>query len=366
MGRLLISLIVSILCFYYGVLYENTVIVTAAFAILLLIGFSVLEVLYRRFTTECHLEIPVTMVETNKPVPIICKVTGRSLFSAGRMDIKVGIRSSFAKKSSKQWLSIPQIAAGTKHYEFGLWIDGAGCYEIEITQIRFHATFGFFSMKKRVHETGVVLLLPEMYSVMIETTEATRNFLGDVDVYDEFRPGHDAGEVFEIREYRPKDKLQSIHWKLSAKTEDLMVKENSLPKACAIVLLLDMKNLRNKDGEEYTAAYLELATSISFSLMDRKIPHFIAWMSKQTEDVRRIRVDDEESFYLFLAHYLSDGVGQNERDLRDAYREKYRNEIYIKDICVNNYLEIYQDGELLDKLDVKKMQDECEKLELLL
>ena len=145
-----------------------------------------------------------------------------------------------------------------------------------------------------------------------------------------------------------------------------MVRENSLPKACAIVLLLDMKEVKHKKDQEYVGAYLELASSLSFGLMDRKIPHFVAWMSKLTGDVRRIRVDDEESFYLFLTHYLNDGASQNEKDLRDEYREKFKNEIYRKDFCVNNHLEIYQDGELLNKLDVKKIKDECEKLELLL
>lgn len=366
MVRLLVSLIVSILCLYYGILYENTIIITVAFALFLLMGFSVLEVLYRRFTTKCHLDIPVTMVETNKPVPLICRVTSRSLFSAGRMDIRVGIRSSLATKSTERWLSIPQIGAGTNRYEFGIMINGAGRHEITVTKLRFHSTFGLFSMKKKSKENGMVLILPEMHSIVMEATEGTRNFLGDADVYDEFRPGHDSGETFEIREYREKDKLQSIHWKLSAKTEDLMVRENSLPKACAIVLLLDMKEIKSKTAEEYAAAFLELAASLSFGFMDRKIPHFVAWMSRQTGDIRRIRVDDEESFYLFLTHYLNDGVSQNEKDIRDEYREKYKNELYRKDFCVNNHLEIYQDGELLNKLDVKKMKDECEKLELLL
>ena len=366
MVRLLISLVVAILCLYYGVLYENTIIITVAFALLLLMGFSVLEVLYRRFTTKCYLDIPATMVENNKPVPLVFRVTSKSLFSAGRMDIKVGVRSSLATKSTTQWLSIPQIAAGNRRYEFGVVINGAGRQEVEVTRIRFQSTFGLFSMKKKCKDAGTVLILPEMHSIIMETTEATRNFMGDADVYDEFRPGHDAGETFEIREYREKDKLQSVHWKLSAKTEDLMVREHSLPKACAIVLLLDMKPIKRKDAEAYATAYLELVTSVSFCLMDRKIPHFVAWMSKQTEDVRRIRVDDEESFYLFLNHYLNDGDSQNEKDIRDTYREKYKNELYRKDFCINNHLEIYQDGELLDKLDVEKIKDECEKLELLL
>lgn len=366
MLRIIFSLIISILCFYYGILYRSAIIITIGYAILLLMGFCVLEVLYRRFTTKCQLEIPLTMVEQDKPIPLVCNVANRSFFSSGQLDIQIGIKSLLANKKTKQWLTIPQVGAGTNRYDFEIVVHGAGRYDIEISKVRMHATFGLFSMKKKGKGNGSVLILPQMHSIIMETTEATRNFMGDADVYDEFRPGHDAGETFEIREYREKDKLQSIHWKLSAKVNDLVVKENSLPKACAIVLLLERKNISHKQEEEYAAAYLELIASLSFGLLDRKVPHFVAWMSDETGDVRRIRVDDEESFYLFMTYYLNDNIAVSDEDLRDVYREKYKNEIYLKDICANNHLEVYQDGELLNKLDVKKIKDECETLELLL
>ena len=71
MVRLLFGLIVAGFCLYYGILYENTVIITVAFALLLLLGFSVLEVLYRRFTTRCKMEIPISMTESGKPIPLV-------------------------------------------------------------------------------------------------------------------------------------------------------------------------------------------------------------------------------------------------------------------------------------------------------
>ena len=366
MVRLLFSLLIAGGCCYYGILYENTIIITVAVALLLLIAFCILEVVYRRCTTSCQMIVPVTMVDSAKSVPLVFQITARSLISAGALNIKIGVRSALTKKNDTKWLAIPQVAVGSNRYEFELQILGSGRYEIELMGLRFQSTFGLFSMKKRVKGDASVLILPQMYSFVMEITESVKNFMGDADVYDEFRPGYDGGETFEIREYREKDKLQSIHWKLSAKAGDIMVKENSLPKACAVVLMLEHKTLGHKEAEEYASAFLEVAASLSFGLMDKRIPHFVAWISEDTQDIRRIRVDDEESFYLFMTYYLNDHISIDDRDIRDAYREKYKNEIYLKDICINSYLEVYQDGELLNKLDVKKIKDECEKLELLL
>ena len=124
--------------------------------------------------------------------------------------------------------------------------------------------------------------------------------------------------------------------------------------------------MKGRNAMHNTSAFYEIAASLSFGLLDRRVPHFVAWMSEETGDIRRIRIDDEESFYLFLSFYLSDEMKHSDKEIREVYRERYKNELYRKDICVNTQLEIFQNGELLTKLDVENIEDECEKLELLL
>ena len=51
----------------------------------------------------------------------------------------------------------------------------------------------------------------------------------DSDRFSTYKKGDDPSEIFDIREYADGDKIQRIHWKLSSKTGDLMVKEGSLP-----------------------------------------------------------------------------------------------------------------------------------------
>ncbi len=366
MFNLLVSALITVACFYYGILYENAPIITVGYTLLVLIVLSWIEVVYRMFTVKCHLDIPITMVDQNMPVSVIVKMNNKSFLPCGRADVRMRIRNSLAQKGKIRWFSIPSVSKKKSQYKFKVVLHGAGSHEVELIKLRIHSTLGLVTMTKRCKDFGSILVLPEIHSVPLQISDGTKNFLGDADVFDEFRPGHDPGETFEIREYREKDKLQSIHWKLSAKTEDLMVKEHSLPRACAIVLLLELKEIPKKQIEVLIPSFLELISSISFCLMDNKTPHFIAWFSKETGDVRRIRVDDEESFYIFLAHYLQEGVTQKGKDLREEYREKYRSEWYLHDVCINNQLEVFKNGELVYKLNAKSLKDECEKMELLL
>lgn len=368
MVSIIITLLLVGFCFYIGILYINTALLIIGYALLILMGLSLVEVIYRIFTMQCYIDVPISMTEDGRPVSVILKVKNKGFLPAGKVEVKVENRNVFREKADIQWLTIGDVSVGERKHAFEMMIEGAGCHDIFVTEMKIVSLFGLVCLTKKCKDFSSVLIMPKIHSTCVQVTESVRNFLGDADVYDEFRPGHDSGETFEIRNYREKDKLQSIHWKLSAKMDELMVKENSLPKACAIVLLLEFhpwkKNIWKKTGVD-ASGYLDLAASLSYALMDQKCPHFVAWYSGQKDGIRRIRVDDEESFYLFLDAYLREIV-PTEKDMREEYRKEYKNEWYLHDIVINEKLELRKDGELITKLDEKKIEDECEKLELLL
>ena len=98
---------------------------------------------------------------------------------------------------------------------------------------------GFFNVTKRVKKYANVEVMPQIDEIPVRITDRVRNFFGDSDIYDDLRPGYDPSELFDVREFQNGDRLQSVHWKLSARTDELMVKENSLPKACAVAIVAD-------------------------------------------------------------------------------------------------------------------------------
>ena len=368
-----IALLVAGLCFYIGILYTNPTIVMLGFSMGIVFVLSCAELLVRFFTIKCHLEIPISMAEQNQPVNVLLRMENKCFLPIRRVEVYAGKRNQLEQKGKKQWISLYDIKFGSSKHRYQVVLNEAGCHEIEVSQIRMYGLFGVFYIRKKCREFATIMVLPEVHSTGIIVSGRVRNFLGDADIYDEFRPGHDPGETFEIREYREKDKMQNIHWKLSARMDELMVKENSLPKACAIVLMPHITKqqrkrkpfLSKKRSSSNNGAFLELIASISYTLMDQKCPHFIAWHSKEKNEIRRIRIDDEESFYLFWDFFLRDAT-VNEKDIREEYRQKYKSEWYLYDLRINEQLEIWRNGELVTKLDEKKIVDECEKLELLL
>ena len=58
----------------------------------------------------------------------------------------------------------------------------------------------------------------------------------DSDTSSKTKSGEDVSEVFGLREYRPGDRWQKVHWKMTARQEHIWVKEYSLPIGASVVL----------------------------------------------------------------------------------------------------------------------------------
>lgn len=78
------------------------------------------------------------------------------------------------------------------------------------------------------------------------------------------RRGSDPSEIFDIRDYVPGDDVRTIHWKLSCKTDGLIVRQASDPSHYDVALLPDL-GLAQKD-RKVTAAELNSAVAAAIAL----------------------------------------------------------------------------------------------------
>lgn len=85
------------------------------------------------------------------------------------------------------------------------------------------------------------------------------------------KPGGGYSEQHELREYQPGDNLNQIHWKLSAKTGDLIIREPMEPIRSKILLTLDLAGLPQELDEKlgrllWLGQYM-LEQEISFEIL---------------------------------------------------------------------------------------------------
>ncbi len=327
MSSFLIGLLVLAATIYLGLIYlsKSILMLAIAEALIMLLSFCYLWYQTRRISGK--LNIPISVLEQGSTLrgQVILSCTTR--LPIGRISMKLRCRRRGSSTGKSFRLDL-------KKENFELPLKEVGCFEVELVSMRVYDLFGLFFMVKCPKGGELVLVLPSLHTIPVRLGEGVLHFYGDADVYDELRPGYDPAENFGVREFRDGDKLQSVHWKLSARLDQLMIRENSLPRACPIVLFL-----KDAIPEEYAA--------LSFSLMDAGCPHYVCWQSVSHSELLRARVDDEESFYGALTEYMRDGDLSCSLDLEEEYAGKYRGEQYLRTFVLDRYTRFAEDEEIV-------------------
>lgn len=349
---------------YVAILYGSKALAALFFAGICYVLFAYIGLFSQSRKIKTTIVVPIATGEKEKKLTVLLKTTNKGKYPIQKLAYRIKITHSLSGCSYKKRLY--GSAAPKKQTTLSTTVCGSmsGAYEVKLCRIRIYDMTGFFYLSKACDEFAQFQILPELMPVNVTVGQAARHFMGETDVYEDKGGGTDQSELYQIREFRDGDKIQSIHWKMSAKMDELMVRENKLPRGCGVVLLLDAGNGK-KTKEQKTEAFLQLGASISFCLLEEKCPHYIAWYSGKENQIVRIRVEKEEDFYLFLMQYFAEKPGVCEANLRDEYRRKYRMETYVTDLYLNRELRIEKNGEFLTKLSDASLEKECEKLDLI-
>lgn len=166
--------------------------------------------------------------------------------------------------------------------EYDILLDTAVCGQrvIRLHEIVCYDLMGLFSGRKIIDEEFVCIVYPyeaKMYVSLQRDME--REQPGDI--YDGRRSGTDVSEVFGLREYREGDLLQSIHWKLSGKMRQLIVREFGRPVNYHTLVLFSPAFYSNNHeiDEEIINGVFDLGVSFSHALINQNIAHFVGYMS---------------------------------------------------------------------------------------
>ena len=126
------------------------------------------------------------------------------------------------------------------------------------------------------------------------------------------RKGNDPSEMFDLREYVPGDDVRSIHWKLSGKTDTLILRQASDPSLYNIVLLMDFgieKNGEPTPLEELNAA-AAVAAAVGTQLVQQHITFSVAVPTRNGLEIYEVRT--QKDFQQMLMHWMCFPLQQTE------------------------------------------------------
>ena len=87
------------------------------------------------------------------------------------------------------------------------------------------------------------------------------------------RRGEDRSEVYQLREYRPGDDIRQIHWKLSSKLDELILKEASQPESRSLLVFWDKRT----GTPQQMDALAEVVSSTGAALLQGGVQYTLSW-----------------------------------------------------------------------------------------
>jgi hypothetical protein len=215
-----------------------------------------------------------------------------------------------------------------------LYSEYAGNLEITLNNVRIYDYLKLFSLRKKKNTTLTVAVLPVYYELPENMYFGLNSGIVESDYYSAVKSGDDPSEVFAIREYREGDRQQRIHWKLSRKQNQLMIKEFSEPLNCSILLFVDLCAPAELGRMIFMDSILECSLSLSYSFLLAGQMHYFTWYDEKQGSCRRIRITQEKDLFEAVDGLLHVLPYSSEVDALQAYesehpKEQYSNLIYI-------------------------------------
>lgn len=230
------------------------------------------------------------------------------------------------RESKNSWeISMPLQPSGVSRVGIPLKTQHIGKYDIRCKKAAIRDLLGIVEVAVPVESDCEMTVLPRIDQ---EETLETSGFLSGMSETEESREkGHDFSEVNDIREYVPGDKLRDIHWKLSAKQGELMVKERISVSGSQMVVLIRLSKekeisemLLQKTGGA-VASFLSQNLPICLLIWNGHRYGFEEYICSDMQELRRafalilamplsVRIQEQQAVYLknsypFLRTYVS-------------------------------------------------------------
>lgn len=192
-----------------------------------------------------------------------------------------------------------------------------GLAECELSRLRVCDCLGLFALPVRapalgrlligpIPERPAALVLPEDQGTPVPTPQGKAVF----------------GEDYDLRAFQPGDSPRTIHWKMSAKRDELVAREFLENKRPVPVLTFDHFGPLHRLDE-----VLDRLAGYSQALLDQERPYEIRWANPETGTVQRYAVSCEREWKACLTAILSEPAPALGRSILESPLAAERDEV---------------------------------------
>ena len=314
------------------VLTANAAALAAALALIAMPVITVVACRASVASLKIGFELPRSCVVDS---PLVLRMTlDRPALFRGRVELVFSARNLLTGALTTYPVSLAPAAG--RPAEFNLELDSSicGARVIALDTARLVDEMGFTSLAlDGVSYRETFTVYPQVVDIQVDPRQSASASLEGVS-YDPHRSGQDPSEVFDLRSYREGDSVRSIHWKLSTRFDDVLVREASRPQDHAIAILFGIfaHDFEESERLQVLSAALGLTASVSLSLMRLGYHHVV--VATGGSALTAYPVDNRRGFNEMLDALASTPLAQGYPKSREQYSRIMTNRGISKTVLV--------------------------------
>lgn len=189
--------------------------------------------------------------------------------------------------SALAWLEVENCTTGeilrrrfriTRQMQWQLTSAYCGGLRCRVIRVWALDLFGILPLPLPCRAKKRISVMPDTFPMEVEDSFSLSHE-DDCQDYAPDRRGQDPSETFQIRDYVPGDNLHQIHWKLSGKTGQLLVREGSCPVDHSLLIFVERR--WDAVSPSHADALMEAVVSLCQALTEAGKPFHLAWNQSQ-------------------------------------------------------------------------------------
>lgn len=230
---------------------------TVIFVFLLLIPLiSIAHITVGAFFLRLYLETSSEEVQKMTPVDFSLSLANESIFPFPFVDAEITVPSEDAVRCDKVLTRMSLIPFGGYCIRRNMSFTYRGSYEIGVSDLYCTDIFRMFKFRSDVNVFKQIFVMPRQVALPARPNMDTSE---ELTVTTSRLSGQDNTEMSDIREYRRGDSLRSVHWKLSSKSEELIVREYARNAKQQMIIFCDTAKRYADNDKRFESDVNELA-----------------------------------------------------------------------------------------------------------
>ena len=292
-----------------------------------------------------RLESPVNL-EKGEAGTLRVTVDNGTWLPLSRIELRLRLSNTLTGQSEVRRCRLSARARGNNTAEYRTASAHCGHLAITADCCRIYDPFGIFGVRVRSVAPVQTTVQPKGFVQTIFVT-SDANCPDDSESYAPDRPGADLSEVYQLREYHPGDSLRQMHWKLSSKLDQLVIREASLPVSRSVLVFWERTQ---HAAPEQTDAQADVVITCCRSLLETGVQFTIAWNDAAERRCVSRQIRDLDELIGLMPRLLSaresEGLSGAELFLRSCGEAALSHILYITGRVPEQAYELQQLGRL--------------------